>query len=50
VFHAAEGAFEPARLARVGDARGGAGLVVTCGAHAWLWQKDQFAVLDLREW
>jgi hypothetical protein len=26
------------------------GIVAMCGPHAWVWRKDSFYVLDLREW
>ena len=43
---------EKVRLSRVGGATGAAdsGVVATCGAHAWIWIRDAFHVLDLREW
>lgn len=63
VFHAALGTLEPARLSRVGeraagpikkdekkDASGSAGVVAMCGPHAWIWRRDAFYVIDLREW
>ena len=63
VFHAASGTAEPARLARVGGERtwtgkaresdpgdGRAGVVAMCGPHAWIWRRDAFYVIDLREW
>ena len=60
VFHAAPGCLEPARLSRVGqlpvarardDGDGArAGIVAMCGPNAWLWRKDAFYVIDLREW
>jgi hypothetical protein len=63
IFHAASLSNEPARLARVGGERtwsgkaresdpgeGRAGIVATCGPHAWIWRRDAFYVIDLREW
>ena len=63
IFHAASGTQEPARLARVGGERtwsgkaresdpgeGRAGIVAMCGPHAWIWRRDAFYVIDLREW
>ncbi len=66
VFHAALGTMEPARLSRVGEAADSpmraikkedkksdeskAGIVAMCGPHAWIWRRDAFYVIDLREW
>jgi len=60
IFHAALGTMEPARLARVGERAVGpmkkdekdvkAGVVAMCGPHAWIWRRDAFYVIDLREW
>ena len=65
VFHAALGTMEPARLSRVGERAGGpikkddsnkkseeakAGVIAMCGPHAWIWRRDAFYVIDLREW
>jgi hypothetical protein len=62
VFHAATGCNEPARLSRVGDLPTSgsrskddldgtrSGIVAMCGPNAWIWRKDAFYVIDLREW
>lgn len=64
VFHAAQSSFEPARLSRVGErpsgpaprkgdpdaSKGQSGIIAMCGPHAWIWRRDAFYVVDLREW
>lgn len=65
VFHASPSPLVPARLARVGPAPrhagapapaseppsdGSPGVVAMCGPNAWIWRRDAFYVIDLREW
>lgn len=50
VFYSA-GTTGQARLSRVGASTEKAvGIVVMCGANAWLWKNGTFEVLDVREW
>jgi SMI1 / KNR4 family (SUKH-1) len=51
IFHKAQGTLDPVRLARVGTEQDDKpGIVAMVGAHAWIWRKDGFFVIDLRAW